>query len=82
MIVNKTATLLTADSKPYNVNGNEGVSHKARFLIEGEIYSLTATEQLVKELKARIADENQEGEAEIEFTSRKENLKAELVSFQ
>jgi len=76
--ITTSATLLTAESRPYSIEGNEGVSHKARVNVDGEIYSLRTTEELVKELKNHLGEE---GEAEIVFSSRKENLKAELVSF-
>jgi len=77
--INTHATLLTAESKPYSIDGNEGVSHKVRLNIVGEIYSFRATEELVKSLQSRLGEE---GEAEIVFSSRKENLKAELISFE
>jgi len=77
--INTEATLLTAESKPYSIDGNEGVSHKVRMNVDGEIYSFRATEELVKELSGRLGET---GQAEIVFSSRKENLKAELVSFE
>jgi len=80
--IEKDATLLSADSKEYNIEGNSGVSHKARFLIDSEIYALRATEDLVEALKACIKDGRTEGKVTIAFTSQKENLKAELVSYE
>lgn len=77
--VTEKATLLTAESKPYKVDGNEGVSHKVRVLVTGEIYSLKATEEQVLNYKPV---EGETGEVTFILTSKKENLKAELVAFE
>lgn len=79
MTIKGRATLLTAESKPYSVNGNEGVSHKARFLVENEIYSLKCDESTVKALKPM---QNETGELTFELTSPKENVKLVFTSFE
>jgi len=79
--VKEKVKLLSADSKPYEVDGNSGVSHKARFLIHsvGEIYNVRATESQVKELQSHL---QKDGEVVLAFKSPKENLRVELVSFE
>lgn len=76
--ISTKATVLTAESKPYDIDGNSGVSHKVRLNVDGEIYSIRATEDIVKELKEHLGEEI---EVTIAFTSRKENLKGEIVSY-
>jgi len=73
------AKLLTAESKPYSVNGNEGVSHKVRLLVGNEIFVCKSS----KEQVARLQDvRGTDGEATFRLTSRKELLALELVSFE
>jgi hypothetical protein len=72
------AVLLTAESNPYKIDGNEGVSHKIRLSIGGEIYSCKSTADQVASLKQY---EKQEGEAVIDVVSRKEAMSLKLVSF-
>jgi len=74
----ETAKLLTAEAKPYSMNGNEGTSYKVRLNIEGEIFSCKSDAEQVASLKAL---EGSDGKAVIEITSRKENLALRLVSF-
>jgi hypothetical protein len=73
------ATLLTAESKPYSIGGNEGVSHKVRVNIGGEIYSCNSTEQQVRDLKEY---EGVEGEVVVKVESRREKLSITLKSFK
>jgi len=70
--------LLTAVSKPYAFNGNEGVSHRLRFSVKGEVYPIKTTEALVKEFAPHV---QKTGKATFKLTSEKENIKLELVSF-
>lgn len=79
MKIDTKATILTAESKPYNVEGNEGISHRIRVNVAGEIYPIKSTKEQVTELSERIGEE---GEAVIKVNSRKENLSLELVSFE
>jgi len=76
------ATLLSAESKPYEIEGNKGVSHKARFLIEGEIFKVNATEADIVMLRSRKEEEDVTGELTIDIMSPKENVKIQFVSFQ
>lgn len=73
------AILLTAESKPYDFNGNSGVSHSIRLNINGEIYPCKSNEAQVKELKKF---EGTEGTAIIEVVSRKEAITLRLSSFE
>jgi len=72
-----TGKILSAESKPYNIQGNEGVSHKVRALVGDEIFSLKATESLVKEAEEHIA--NGEVTLQVDLTSPKENVKLTLA---
>lgn len=76
--VKSQGQILSAQSKPYDISGNKGVSHKVRVLAEGEIFNLKATEAQVLELQSSIGDN---GEVEIGFSAPKENLAGTLLSF-
>jgi len=79
MQIKTDARLLTAESKPYSFGGNEGVSHRVRLLVDGEIFACKSTSEDVAAL-ARFED--QEGEAVLKLTSRKEMLGVEIESFE
>jgi len=74
-----TARLLTAESKPYEMNGNSGVSHRVRFNIEGEIFNIKSSAEVVRSLSSRVGEE---GRLTFKLESRKENLSMSLVSFE
>jgi len=78
MKIETKAMLLTAESKPYNVDGNSGTSHKVRFNIDGEIYVCKSTEAQVNDLRRF---EGESGTVVIRVLSRKENMSLECVSF-
>lgn len=78
MEIETRAKLLTAESKPYNVDGNVGTSYKIRLNIDGEIYVCRSTEAQVLQMKEH---EKAEGVAVLKVNSRKENLSLELYSF-
>jgi len=71
--------LLTAESKPYNVDGNTGTSHKIRVNVEGEIYVCKSTADQVSSMKKF---EGKDGVLVLKINSRKENMSLELVSFE
>jgi len=73
------ATVLSAESKAYDFNGNKGVSHKIRINILGEIYCVKSTEEQVNEFKQYVGEE---GTCVVAFSSPKEVLKMSLVSFK
>jgi len=77
-IKNQKAILLTAESKPYSVDGNVGTSHKIRVSVGGEIYVAKSTAEQVSAFKSY---ERSEGLASFKVNSRKENMSLELVSF-
>jgi len=79
MQIQTEAKLLTAESKPYNVDGNVGTSHKIRINVEGEIYVCKSSPEQVAELSKLVGEE---GQATIKINSRKENLSLELVEFE
>jgi len=82
MKITTRATLLTAESKPYDIDGNKGVSHKARFLIDGEIYKVNATQNEISYLNEVKAQDNVLGDLTLSFSSPKENMKVQFVSFE
>jgi len=79
MKVKAQGILLTATSKPYDIEGNKGVSHRVRVLCTDQIFSVRASEEEVTELKKY---EGQEGEVTIDFISPKENLQALFIDFE
>jgi len=79
MKIEQQATILSADSKPYDFNGRQGVSHKVRANILGEIYSLRASQELVSSFQKQIG---KEGLITLKFSSPKENLRVEVLSFE
>lgn len=79
MQIETNAKLLSAESKPYNVDGNSGTSHKIRLNIEGEIFVCKSDEAQVQAMKEHIG---KEGNATIEVISRKENMALKLMSFE
>jgi len=79
MEIETQAKLLSAESKPYNIEGNTGTSHKLRLNVNGEIYVCKSTDEQVKSLQKEVGSE---GRAVIKVNSRKENMSLELVSFE
>jgi len=86
MTIETNATLLTAESKPYEIEGNKGVSHKARFLIDGEIYKVNCKPEDITFLSAvkenNPSNEPVVGSLILSFSSPKENMKVQFVSFE
>jgi len=78
MLISGKAQLLTADSVPYSIDGNEGVSHKVRFNIDGEIYALKTDADTIKKLKPF---EKQEGHLVFDLQSRKERISVVFTEF-
>jgi len=78
MRITTEATLLTAESKPYDFNGNSGVSHKVRLNVNGEIYVCKSDAAQVAQLSKMVGET---GEAMIVVESRKENMSLRLESF-
>jgi len=74
----ENAILLSADSKPYDFDGRKGVSHQARFSINGEIFRAKANENLINQISPLIG---KSGLLRAQFTSRLEKLAMELISF-
>lgn len=78
MQIKTKAKILTAESKPYDVEGNTGVSHKIRLNVDGEIYVCKSTPEQIEKVSPHVGAD---GEATIKVNSRKENMSLELVSF-
>jgi len=78
MKIEKEATLITAESKPYDFGGNSGTSHRLRFNIDNEIYVAKSTAEQVASLQRMVG---QTGTAVLVFESRKENLSLMCESF-
>lgn len=78
MIIEEKAKLLSAESNPYTIDGKEGVSHKLRFLIGGEIFSSKGTAEDVKE---HLDNVGADGTVTLQFTSRRELLGCKFVDF-
>lgn len=78
MEIKTQAVCLSAESKPYNFQGNSGTSHAIRFNVNGEIFLCKSTESQVAEYKQYVGEE---GEATFKLTSPKENIKLSVVSF-
>jgi len=78
MQITITGKILTAESKPYKIDGNEGVSHKIRINVDGEIYVCKSSAEQVNDLQEVIGEE---GQCTFKVNSRKENLSLQLVSF-
>jgi len=79
MEIKTTARLLSAESKPYDFGGNQGVSHKIRLNIEGEIYVCKSNANQVASLLSEVGSE---GVALVKINSRAEKMSLELVSFE
>jgi len=73
------ARLLTAESNPYNFNGNEGISNKVRVLIGSEIIVCNATLEQINDFKKY---EGKDGVVVIQLKSRKEKLTTSIESFE
>jgi len=52
-----SAIVLSAESKPYDFQGNTGVSHKIRLSVGGEIIVCKSTDEQVKELQKFIGEQ-------------------------
>jgi len=79
MQIKENATILTAESKPWEIEGRSGVSHVIRALIGTEIYPVKATEEAVATAQALIGKKTP---MTVNLSSRKENIKLEFVNFK
>jgi len=73
------ATVLTAESKPYEFNGNSGVSHRVRLLIGTEIFAIKSTEKQVLEAKNYVG---KDVTVELLITSPRESVKVDLLKIE
>lgn len=79
MLIQEEALILSAESREYSFQGRTGTSNKVRVSINGEIYPLKATKELVSELKQYVGKN-----LSIEFYlgSRREDIFLTLKSFE
>lgn len=77
--IKQKGTVLSADSKPYDIDGNKGISHKVRLLIGHEIFNLKTTESFVTLANSR---RGKEVNVTISLTSPRELAKLELVGIE
>lgn len=73
------AKVLTAESRPYNVNGNTGVSHRIRVNVEGEIFECKSSPEQVTSFQQYVG---KEGTVVLGLESRKENLTMQVLEFE
>lgn len=76
--VQTSAKLLSAVSKPYSFNGNEGISYKIRFIAEDSIFEFRSNKEQVTQLESLVG---KVGTLEIVINSVKETLVASVGSF-
>lgn len=69
--------VLSAESKPYSFDGNEGVSHKVRVLLKDEIMPLRANADLVNQALTMVG---KEAKISLSLTFPKENIRLNLIS--
>lgn len=79
MDINIKALVLSAVSKDYKFDGKEGVSHKVRLMVNGEIYICNSNEEQVKSLSSYV---NKEVGVFLKVVSPRENLGLKIVSFK
>lgn len=72
----KEVLVVSAESKPYDVNGNTGVSHKVQVLCDGTVWPLKSTEDQVKRLQKHV--EKRVG-VDIEFKCTNGRIYAQLL---
>jgi len=77
--IEQKGRILTAESAPYDVNGNTGVSHRIRVSVEGEIYPCKSNAQQISEVQKYVG---QEGVVALSLDSRKEALNLVLEGFK
>jgi len=68
--------VLSADSKPWEMEGRTGISHRARFLMGNEIYPVRCTESQVSELNKVVG---KAVEVVVDLVAPKENTRLEFV---
>jgi len=82
MKITTEARLISAESKPWEIEGRSGVSHKVRVLVDTDVFVLKATEQDVARCNEYIEEENTSGELTIDLVSSKEVTQTKFVSFE
>lgn len=72
------AKFLEAIAKPYNFQGNEGISYKVRLLVEDQIFQLKSNKDQIENFKQY---EGEDGEATFIVTANREEVKLVLAQF-
>lgn len=73
-------TLLDVIEKPYDINGNSGISRKLRFLANGQVYLAKIPEHLMTEAR-NLLDDNPIQSVNLVLTSPREQLSLAVDSF-
>ena len=81
MQIKTKAQLLTAESAPYDFNGNKGTSHKLRFLVDGEIF-LMKKDNKAQTILDNLDKQGKTGNLTFELISPKEVMYARFISFE
>lgn len=79
MDISTKAIVLSAVSKEYKFDGKEGISHKVRIAVNGEIYVCNSNEEQVKALAPFVT---KTVSVDLKVVSPKENLGLKIVSFK
>ena len=77
--IKEKAKVLSSDSTPYDFKGNEGVSHRVRLMVDGEIYAIKSSDKQVEAVKQFVG---KDVTVVLNVTSPKELLKMVLVSVE
>jgi len=78
IIIKEEGKILTASSKPWEVDGRKGISYKVRVLVGSEIFNLFTDENHIESFREH---EGEDGEIQIRLTSPKENPRFEIIGF-
>ena len=79
MIIEGKGRIIEVIQKPYEMNGNKGVSYRVRALIDDEIFVVKSNEEMTNEYKEY---EGSEGHFLIKLTSPRESIRLDLVEFK
>lgn len=79
MIIEGRGRIIEVIQKPYELNGNKGVSYRVRALIDDEIFVLKSTESQTNDYKQY---EGEEGHFKLKLSSPRESVRVDLVEFE
>lgn len=82
MIITTPAILINSIESSYSFEGKSGISRKARFLIENEIFEVRFNESQIELFNSLPPKNTKLPEAVFELNSPKEKLQFSLISLQ